>query len=68
MNKGKRIMHPIYGDGETVQDSQRFDSHQFTGEAVWCVFFNPQTGIAGGWPYMVPVNDLTALPAKSGEA
>jgi hypothetical protein len=58
---GMKVRHPIYGDGNVAMEPETFDSYQWSGEAAWCVFYRPQTGIASNWPYMVPTADLTII-------
>lgn len=62
ITKGSKVTHPIYGKGHAVADPATVDSHQWSGTAVWCVFYDPPTAIAGCWPYMVPVTDLSEAP------
>jgi hypothetical protein len=59
ITNGTKVTHPIYGDGHACGDPVTVDSHQWSGTAVWCCFYRPQTAIAANWPYMVPVSDLT---------
>lgn len=59
MNKGTEVTHPIYGRGKTCSEPEAIDTHQWSGSAVWCVFYAPKTSIAAGWPYALPVSDLS---------
>lgn len=68
LKKGDEIEHPIYGRGKIVEDPQPVDTHQWSGTAAWCIFYNPQTAIAANWPYMVPLRVVRRAPAPSREA
>lgn len=64
MKKGDRVSHPVYGKGFLCADPTTVESIQWTGTAVWVAFDRPQTAIAAGWPYMIPLSDLVLLWAK----
>jgi len=64
--KDQRVTHPLYGNGIVEQDSVTVDTNQWSGVAAWCIFHNPKTAISSGWPYMVPVDDLTDLINHKG--
>lgn len=53
--KGDEFTHPIYGKGKLVEDPQAVDTHQWSGTAAWCAFYDPPTALAPDWPYMTPL-------------